>query len=304
LKKDVISLQHLPAADIIHLIKQAVEMKKEPDKYTNALSGRVLLMLFQKTSTRTRLSFELGIGQLGGRAVMMDWQSSNFAISPIRYEAKYVSRHVDLIMARLIKHEQLLELAAGADVPVINGCCNRYHPTQGLADLLTIYEKTGDFSRATLAYIGIHNNVANSLVAGALKTGLRLILITPEVNPGSWDADLMAAAARSGLIEVTADLQKAREADFVYTDTWVDMENFHNPAYAEEKERRLKMMMPYQMRAEIFAGRELPYIMHDMPIHPGLEIEAGLIEAPTSVIYEQAENRLHVEKSLMLYLLS
>src|SRR5690606_6447185 len=138
---DVLSLKEMPAEKIRAVIETAGLVKQDPDRYSTALAGRNLLMLFQKTSTRTRLSFELGIQELGGRAVVMDWNKSNFAISPIRYETMYVARHVDLIMARLVKHSDLVALADASPVPVINGCCEKHHPTQGLADLMTVYEK-------------------------------------------------------------------------------------------------------------------------------------------------------------------
>ncbi|HLT59210.1 MAG: hypothetical protein LOD91_08435 [Limnochordales bacterium] len=302
MKKDVLSLKDMPAEEIRAIVETARAVKRDPQRWAQALTGRNLLMLFQKTSTRTRLSFELGIQELGGRAVVMDWDKSNFAISPLRYEARYVSRHVHLIMARLIRHRDLQELAAAADVPVINGCCERYHPTQALADLLTIYEQTGTFDGVTIAYVGIHNNVANCLTAGATKVGVRVILVTPEVNPASWDEELMAQAAATGRLEVTKDARAVQRADFVYTDTWVDMENFHNPDYAEEKARRLAVMGPYQVNRELLGGHN-PFIMHDMPVHPGLEIAEDLIESERSLIYQQAENRLHAEKALMLHLL-
>lgn len=299
--KDVLSLHQMAAEDIAAVIDTALKVKQSPEKYENALRGRNLLMLFQKTSTRTRLSFELGIQELGGRAVVMDWDKSNFAISPIRYEARYVSRHADIIMARLLRHSDVQELAKWADVPVINGCDERYHPTQALADLLTIRERVGD-GPATVAYVGMHNNVANCLTAGVTKMGYNMILVTPEVNEAARDGELMEAAAATGRLEITTDPEAVRRADFVYTDTWVDMENFNNPAYADEKERRLKVMMPYQVNAELL-GDSRPYIMHDMPVHPGLEISEELIESERSIIYDQAENRLHAEKALMLHLL-
>jgi len=130
----------MPAADIEAVLTLAEQVKQQPQKYEERLRRRNLLMLFQKTSTRTRLSFELGMQELGGRSVVMDWDTSNFAISPIRYEARYVSRHVHVLMARLLRHEDVQALAESAPVPVINGCCERYHPTQGLADLLTVRE--------------------------------------------------------------------------------------------------------------------------------------------------------------------
>lgn len=300
--KDVLSLHEMAAEDIEKVISLAERMKQAPDEYEQHLRGRNLLMLFQKTSTRTRLSFELGMQELGGRAVVMDWDSSNFAISPIKYEARYVSRHADALMARLLRHDDLRELAAAAPVPVINGCCERYHPTQGLADLLTIREHVGNFEDVTLAYVGIHNNVANCLAAGGTKMGVRVILVTPEVNPAAWDEELMDAARATGKLTVTDDPSAVEDADVVYTDTWVDMENFHNPDYAEEKERRLALMMPYQLNEAMFNGTN-PYVMHDMPVHPGLEIAEELIESERSLIYDQAENRLHVEKALLLHLL-
>jgi len=300
--KDVLSLKEMPAEAIWAVLERALDVKRNPQRYASALAGRNLLMLFQKTSTRTRLSFELGVQELGGRAVVMDWDKSNFAISPIRYEARYVSRHVHMIMARLLRHSDVRELAAAAPVPVINGCCERYHPTQALADLLTIYERTGTFDGVTIAYVGIHNNVANCLTAGATKVGARVILVTPEVNPASWDEELMQQAMATGRLEVTTDPAAVQRADFVYTDTWVDMEHFNDPSYQAEKERRLKVMLPYQVNQALLNGHK-PYIMHDMPIHPGLEIAEDLIESERSIIYDQAENRLHAEKALMLYLM-
>ena len=166
--RDLLSLKHLSGEEIMGIVERGIDIKKNPSAYEESLKGTNLLMLFQKTSTRTRLSFELGIQELGGRAIVMDWNKSNFSISPIRYEAMYVARHVDLIMARLVKHTDVVALADASPVPVINGCCEKYHPTQGLADLMTVYEKAGTLQDVTLAYVGIHNNVANSLVAGRL----------------------------------------------------------------------------------------------------------------------------------------
>lgn len=300
--KHLLSLHSMPATDIAAVLDLAAEIKQGPERYEQSMRNRNLLMLFQKTSTRTRLSFELGVQELGGRAVVMEWDKSNFAISPIRYEARYVSRHADVIMARLMRHSDLQQLAQAADVPVINGCCERYHPTQGLADLLTIREHIGPMEQVTLAYIGIHNNVANCLAAGGTKMGLNVILITPEANPAAWDDELMQAAHATGKLTITHDAAAVQRADVVYTDTWIDMENFNNPAYAEEKERRLQLMMPYQLNETLFNGNE-PFIMHDMPVHPGLEIAESLIESERSLIYDQAENRLHVEKALLLHLL-
>lgn len=300
----LISLKEWDAAAIHSIIEQGIAIKSSPERFYHAAERKGLLMLFQKTSTRTNLSFQSGINQMGGYAVVMDWDASNFSLSPIQYEAQYASRNSDVIMARLKKHSDVLELAKYSEVPVINGCCEKYHPCQALADLMTIYEVTGTFKGITLTYVGIHNNVANSLVAGCMTLGVKLLLVTPIINPPSWDEELMRQAYRSGFIEQADSLTEAvSQSDFVYTDTWIDMEFFHEKHYEEEKNRRLETMLPFQLNRNNLAGHT-PYIMHDMPIHPGFEIEAELVESERSIIYQQAENRMHVQKALLLHLLT
>jgi ornithine carbamoyltransferase len=301
--KHLLSLKELNKSDLTAIIQKAIEIKQNPEAYYQSCEKKGLFMLFQKTSTRTNLSFQAGINQMGGYSVPMDWDSSNFSISPIQYEARYASRNCNLILARLKKHADLLELAKYSSVPVINGCCEKYQPCQALADLMTLYEVSGRFSDLTLTYVGIHNNVANSLVAGCLTLGIKLLLVTPIVNQPSWDDELMQAAYKSGRIENVKSLEEAvAQSDFVYTDTWVDMEHYANQEYEAERMSRLQVMMPFQVSRKSLAGYS-PYIMHDMPIHPGFEIEEELIESEKSIIYQQAENRLHVQKALMLYLL-
>ncbi len=298
-----ITLNDFSGEDLLHIVQLALRIKREPESFANALAGRWLLMLFQKTSTRTRMSFEIGMGRLGGRTLMMDWDSSNFSISPIAYEARYASSHTDLIMARLKVHEDTRCLAENATVPVINGCDDRFHPCQALADLLTVYETAGTFGGQTLTYVGIHNNVANSLACSLPKVGARLILVTPEVNPATHDPERMERLLAGGAVERTLNLREAVErSQFVYTDTWVDMEFFTDERYAEEKERRVQLMMPYQLNAENL-GQSQACIMHDMPIHPGYEIDAALVDSPRSLIYQQAENRMYAQQALMLFLL-
>ncbi|BBH22392.1 ornithine carbamoyltransferase [Paenibacillus baekrokdamisoli] len=291
--------------DTLHsIVQKGIEIKNSPEKFYHASERKGLLMLFQKTSTRTNLSFQSAINQMGGYSVAMDWDSSNFSISPIQYEAQYVSRNCDVIMARLKNHSDLLELAKYAKVPVINGCCDKYHPCQALADLMTIYEAAGTFSGITLTYVGILNNVANSLIAGCTSLGIKLLLVTPIINAPSWDEELMQTAFRSGCVENVSSLSEAvSKSDFVYTDAWVDMEFLHESHYEGEKKRRIEQMLPFQLNRKNLNGYS-PYIMHDMPIHPGFEIEEELIESERSVIYQQAENRMHAQKSLLLYLLN
>ncbi|MGM0880756.1 MAG: ornithine carbamoyltransferase [Bacillota bacterium] len=298
----LLSLKELDKDSLFSIIQKGIAIKQNPNVYYRAFERKGLLMLFQKTSTRTNLSFQSGINQMGGYAVTMDWDSSNFSISPIQYEARYASRNIDIIMARLKKHSDLLELAKYSNVPVINGCCDKYHPCQALADLMTIYEVKGTFTGVTVTYVGIHNNVVNSLIAGCVTLGVKLMLVTPIINEASWDEELMQKAYQSGYIENLNTLSEAvKRTDFIYTDTWVDMEYFQDIRYQKEKSRRIQIMKPFQINKNNLDGFS-PYIMHDMPIHPGFEIEEDLIESENSVIYQQAENRMHVQKSLLLYL--
>ncbi|CAM4521983.1 ornithine carbamoyltransferase [Paenibacillus endophyticus] len=302
--KHLLSLKEWDAEKIQAIIEQGIEVKRSPEQFYHAAERKGLLMLFQKTSTRTSLSFQSGMNQMGGYSVVMDWDASNFSLSPIQYEARYASRNCDVIMARLKKHSDMLELAKYASVPVINGCCEKYHPCQALADLMTIYEVAGTFKGMTLTYVGIHNNVANSLVAGCMTMGIKLLLVTPIINTPSWDEELMREAYQSGyVVNVSSLSEAASQSDFVYTDTWIDMEFFHEEHYEEEKNKRLATMLPFQLNRRNLAGHS-PYIMHDMPIHPGFEIEAELVEAERSIIYQQAENRMHVQKALLMDMLA
>lgn len=301
--KHCLTLDSYTGEELLHIVRLALELKQHPEKFSDTMDGRWLLMLFQKTSTRTRMSFEIGMGKLGGKTVVMDWDSSNFSISPIGYEARYASSHTDLIMARLKRHQDTRTLSKHSTVPVINGCDDKFHPCQALADLLTIYEQAGTLAGQTLAYVGIHNNVANSLACAMPKLDARLVLVTPEVNPAAYDEDLMERLTATGLVERTLNLKETAErADFVYTDTWVDMEFFSDDNFAKEKSRRIAVMEPYQLNAESLKDSKA-YILHDMPIHPGFEISEELIYSPRSLIFRQAENRMYAQQALMLFLL-
>jgi len=233
----------------------------------------------------------------------LDWRTTNLVLADVGDETRYMSRNVDCIMARLMKHGDLRAMAEASRVPVINGCDEKYHPCQGLADLMTIKEKRGRLKGAKLVYIGVHNNVCNSLIAGSTKTGVEITTVTPVKNESSIDKELLKAAEKTGLYTSTLDVKKAvKAADFVYTDTWVDMEFFTDPKFKEEKEKRISLMMPYQINKELMKGSKA-YIMHDMPIHRGYEISAEMINSPKSIIFQQSENRLHTAKAILLKLL-
>jgi ornithine carbamoyltransferase len=300
----LLALKDWTPRQIEEVIDKSIEIKKDPAKYKTSLSDKSLAMIFQKTSTRTRVSFEVAMTQLGGHALYLDWRTTNLVLADVGDETKYLSRNVDCIMARLIKHADLKAMADASQVPVINGCDEKYHPCQGLADLMTVKEKKGKLKGAKLVYVGVHNNVCNSLIVGCTKTGVEITAVTPMRNEPSIDKELLRAAEKTGLYHSTLDVKKAvLDADFVYTDTWVDMEFFLDPKFKEEKEKRLKLMMPYQINKELMKGSRA-YIMHDMPIHRGYEINADVIDSPKSVIYQQSENRLHTAKAVLLKLLT
>ncbi len=301
--KHCLNLLDVGREELRRLVSLALEIKQTPAKFAHHLEGRWLLMLFQKGSTRTRISFEIGMGRLGGRSVVMDWDSSNFAISPIAYEARYVSSCCDLVIARLKRHADLCTLAEHSTVPVVNGCDEKFHPCQALADLVTIQEHAGELEGQRVVFVGVHNNVANSLALALSTVGAHLTLVTAEEHAAAIVPEVMSQAKASGLIEHSDNLREAcLNANFVYTDTWVDMELFNDPNFAAEKERRLRRMQPFQLSPAALEGCHAR-IMHDMPIHPGYEIDETLVEDPRSIIFQQAYNRMPAQQALMLHLL-
>lgn len=299
----LISLKDWPDAEIRAVLDLAVRVKRERHLYAGSLAGRTLVMLFQKTSTRTRVSFEAAMTELGGHAIYLDWESTNFKLSRMDYETAYLSRNAAILMARMRLHEDLLELKKGASVPLINGCCNRYHPCQAMADMLTIHEHRGETKGARLTYIGVHNNVVNSLLAACAAFEVHLTLVCPIAPPESIDAELKQKLQDLGLLSETLDARSAvKSADYVYTDTWIDMEFFDDPSYAALKEERIALMSPYQLNEQLLESSPA-FVLHDMPIHPGFEIDAELVYSPRSLIFQQAENRLDAQKAIILNLL-
>jgi ornithine carbamoyltransferase len=305
--RHVPNLKALTSEELTDILGRAAAVKKNPESYHQALKGKSMAMLFQKTSTRTRVSFEVGMFELGGHAVFIDWMTSNFVLSGIENETEYLSRNVSCIMARLMHHEDLNKIISASKVPVINGCCEKFHPCQALTDVLTMAEHfeggIDAISKAHLAYVGVQNNVSNSLVLICDKLDIRLTLATPAINDNgeSTDADVQQIIASSTRINHVVDPGKLNDVDFIYTDTWIDMQYFNNPDFEEEKEARIKEMLPYQINAELIAGMS-GHIMHDMPIHEGYEITADAVRDPRAIIFEQAENRLHAQKGLLLWL--
>ena len=299
----LLTLKDWSSKEVRELIDSSLEIKRNPEDYEFALEGKSLAMIFQKTSTRTRLSFEVGMTQLGGHAVYMDWLTTNLVLADLRDETRSISGYVDGILARVLKNSDLQVMAEASGVPVINGCDEKYHPCQIIADLVTVKEKKGRLEGLKVAYIGVHNNICNSLIVGCSKAGVRIVTVTPLVNEASVDEELMEAAKATGLYENSMDVKAAVEdCDVVYTDTWVDMEFFLDPKFKKEKKKRIKTMLPYQVNRKLLGDSDA-LIMHDMPIHRGYEIADGLVESANSVIYSQSENRLYSAKAVLLKLL-
>ena len=299
----LLTLKNWPSKEVKELIDSSLEIKRNPGDYEFALEGKSLAMIFQKTSTRTRLSFEVGMTQLGGHAIYMDWLTTNLVLADLRDEARSISGYVDGVMARVLKHSDLQVMAEASGVPVINGCDEKYHPCQIIADLVTIKEKLGRLEGLKLAYVGVHNSVCNSLIVGCTMAGVRIVTVTPVVNEASFDGRLVEAAKATGLYEHSLDVKAAVEdSDVVYTDTWVDMEFFLDSKFRKEKEKRVKTMLPYQVNRKLLGDSDA-LIMHDMPIHRGYEIADDLVGSANSVIYDQSENRLYSAKAVLLKLL-
>jgi ornithine carbamoyltransferase len=304
-----INLKGFSKEELELILDRALTVKQNQAKFSSALLGKKMYMLFEKTSTRTALSFGLGMYELGGTYFLQNWEDSNFSIGEIQDEVRYVGRNVDIIMARLKLNESINLMAKYSTVPVINGCCNRYHPCQAMGDLLTIKETFGHYN-VKLLYIGVLNNVFNSLAASLPKLGGELIAITPLINQPSLDQELLEAANNNGrftAVDCEHLTEKAlkeivSEVDIVYTDTWVDMEFFNNQHFSEAKQQRINKMLPFQLNNELLAGTKAK-VMHDMPIHPGYEITREIVENHIDFILQQAENRRHAEKAILLTLL-
>jgi ornithine carbamoyltransferase len=292
------------------IINQALEIKHNPAKYSCALKGRKLYLLFQKTSTRTALSFALGMTASGGEYFMQNWQDSNFAVGEIQDEARYVACCVDIILARLKTHAAINLMAQYSSVPVINGCCDMYHPCQAIADLLTLKELFGTL-KIKLLYVGVRNNVLNSLMESLPLLGGELYAAIPVVNSPSRDDELYKKALKTGRFfdlgggnpSLLETKKIAKEVDVIYTDTWVDMEFINDPQYADLKKERMEKLLPFQINAGLLQNSRA-LVMHDMPMHAGYEIDRQTIEAHIQTILRQAANKKYAAQSILLTLLN
>ena len=308
--KNMLNFKNFTSDELMKILDIALDMKKCPEKYADSLKGKKLYTLFEKTSTRTFLSFTTGMTELGGTYYNQLWKDSNFVLGEPVSEIKYVGRNVDIIMARLINNETVELFGANSTVPFINGCDSSYHPCQILADALTVIEKFGSLD-INFMYIGAKNNVFNSLVEffAKMQKG-KLYGLTPLVNNTVCGKDFYEDAKSTGhYIELDPSMSMeeaktyAKDMQVIYTDTWVDMEFFNNPDYQEQKEETLAKMMPYQINDDFLEGSDA-LVFHEMPIHTGYEISESIVKKHMETILDEAENRRHAEKAVMYYLLT
>lgn len=304
--KDLLTLNELSAKEILSILDLADLLKEQRKRgiRKDVLKGRTLAMLFEKPSTRTRVSFEVAMFELGGLALNLNFVDLQFSRGEtIEDTAKTISRYVDVIMARVYDHDTLTRLADASDKPVVNGLSNLYHPCQALADLQTIREKKGRLKGIKLAWIGDGNNVCNTLLIGCSKLGLHMsVACPPSYRPlkEALDAALANAEDTGSHIEVLDEPKLAVvDADFVLTDSFVSM------GLEKERERRLATFLPkYQVNDELLRrARSDVYFMHCLPAYREEEVTASVIDGPRSLVWDEAENRLHTEKALLCLLL-
>ncbi|NLY42699.1 MAG: ornithine carbamoyltransferase [Clostridiaceae bacterium] len=303
--KHLLSLHEITVEDIKHLLSLAIKLKKELKSGIPhpLLKGKTLGMIFSKSSTRTRISFEVGMYQLGGYPLFLNSSDIQLGRGETIYDtANVLSRYVDGIMIRTFKHSDVEDLARYSTVPVINGLTDLLHPCQALADLLTIYEYKSKLEGLKLAYIGDGNNVAHSLLHGCSKVGMSIAVATPkgyECNEEIVEHAKTDAQKTGCNVTITHDpVEAIKDADVVYTDTWVSM------GKEAEKEQRIKIFKPYQVNKELFSkAKEDAIFLHCLPAYRGFEVTEDVIDGPRSAIFDEAENRLHVQKAIMVILM-
>jgi len=303
MKKDFLSIRDLSIYEFSQLLDRAAEVKKGPRKYRRALAHRILAMIFQKPSLRTRMTFEAGMLQLGGEAIYLAPSDIQMGSREGAYDiGKNLERWVDGIMLRTFGHQIIVDLAASTKIPVINALTDLSHPCQAMADFMTLREHRGSLANLKLAYVGDGNNVCHSLMLAAARGGTRMAVGTPagyEPKP-----EMVLAAREDGkdtgfALTLTNSAEEAVSgADAVYTDVWASM------GQEAEKEKRARIFAPYQVNARLMSlAKNDAVFMHCLPAHRGDEVTDEVIDAPSSVVYDQAENRLHAQKAILLALM-
>ncbi|GGE76493.1 ornithine carbamoyltransferase [Priestia taiwanensis] len=300
--KDLLTLHELTSEQMYELFHMAMDMKQYGTK--NVLQGKILGMIFDKASTRTRVSFEAGMIQLGGSALYLNGSDLQLGRGePIEDTAKVLSSYVDAIMIRTFSHEKVELLAKYASIPVINGLTDDHHPCQALADMMTIYEIMDTFNGVKLTYIGDGNNVCHSLLLAAAKVGLHVVCATPLGHEPSEQIveEAKGIAVQTGaVIEITNDpIEAVHGAHFIYSDVWASM------GQEKEQEARKEVFQGYQVNDALVAhAHPNYYFMHCLPAHREEEVTTSIIDGEHSIVFMQAENRLHIQKALLKALLT
>lgn len=312
--RHLISLKEQTKEDILSILDIAKKLKAKykAGEISNYLPNQTLIMLFQKSSTRTRLSFEAGMTELGGHGIYLDSKNTQFSLTDFKDEIRAVMRFGNILMFRAMKAADVELSASFNQIPVIDACSEKYHPCQALGDILTMIEHSGGLENIKkITWLGIENNVSNTLKLACAKLGIKVAIAAPEANPACVDEELNQQAETTGNVYKTLDLQEAMSGtDYVHTDTWMDMEFFKDgkvvpdPVVVGEYNRRKNLFMPYQLNAQL-VNQYAPQakIMHCMPCHIGYEISRDAIDHPNSIIFDQAENRKHIQKAIILWLL-
>ena len=301
MKKDLLSITNLSNEEVLHLIESAVYLKQR--RYVNTLENKTLALVFEKPSLRTRLSFELAAKELGGNAIYLSPAEIGMGQrEPVADVARVLSRFVDIIAARTFSHQTNIDLGKWASVPVINALDDEEHPCQALADMLTILEHKGAFKGINIAYIGDGNNVATSLMLSASALGANFRIASPKgynIKREPWDKGLENAETNNAeLLWTESTAEAAANADVLYTDVWISM------GQEQETDRRRKLFKNYQINDRLLRlAAPDAIIMHPLPAHYGDEVPSGFLDHQQSVAFDQAENRLHVQKAVLLHLL-
>ncbi|MGG3309137.1 ornithine carbamoyltransferase [Paenibacillus lautus] len=304
--RDMIELDEYSTEEIQFLLDSAIEIKRKQKngEVYQPLKGKTIGLIFEKSSTRTRVSFEAGMFQLGGHALFLSKNDIQLGRGePISDTAQVMSRYLDGLMIRTFGHDNVVNLAKYASIPVINGLSDMAHPCQVLADLQTVLEHKGKLKGLKMAFIGDGNNMAHSLLIGGAKMGMHVAVASPK----GYEADASIvklseeiAAQTGGKITITQDpIEAAKDADVIYTDVWASM------GFEEEQAQREAAFADYQVNEELVKAAQPDYLfLHCLPAHRGEEVSEGVIDGANSVIFDQAENRLHAQKALMVALMA
>lgn len=310
--RHLISLKEQTKEELLEILDLATKLKKKRiiGEIIEPLKGKTLIMLFQKTSTRTRISFEAAMTELGGHAIFVDQRNTQIAMADFRDEIQAVMRYGHALVFRAIKADDVELTASFNRIPIIDACSEKYHPSQALGDMLTMIEDAGGIENIKkVVWLSIENNVSNTLKLLCAKLGIPITIIAFEIDESSIDIKLNEMAEATGMITYTQNIEEGlKDAQYIHTDTWLNMEFFQNgkvkPEFADELKRRKEKFAPYQLNAKLVdTYAPMAKIMDDMPLHIGYEITRDAVEHENSIIFDQAENRLHIQKAMLLWLL-